>query len=198
MTKIFTDMLITALYAIAAQNLIFASGFGISESIRMARRPKHFVMYAGCVTFFAFSVSVVCNLILSSEALSQLSDGLSFPIIIAVLAVIYLICGAFCKFVLHANKKFMNALSMCAFNTLIIALPALNSQSGNSVTNSIALALGAGIAFSLSLVIIRNGVRFIKESPYIPDFFKGTPAIFIYVSLIALTFDCIAGKALYL
>ena len=106
MTKNFTDMLITALYAVAVQNLIFTSGFGISESIRMARRPKHFVMYAGCVTFFAFSVSTVCNLIFSSEALAQISDELRFPITVAVLAAIYLsICLIVVLFFCYSKCK---------------------------------------------------------------------------------------------
>ncbi len=198
MIKIFSDMLITALYAVAVQNLVFTASYGLSESIRMAKHPKHFVMYGSCVTFFCLSTCLICSLIFKIPSLAALQTKISFVIFVAVLASIYLLSGAFLKKVLHANKKFMNSLSMCAFNTLIIALPALNLKAGNSLMNSIALGIGAGLSFVLSLILIRNGMRFIKDNSHIPEFFKGTPALFIYVSLIALALNCFSGEALFL
>ncbi len=198
MIKIFSDMLITALYAVAVQNLVFTASYGLSESIRMAKRPRHFVMYGSSVTFFCFTTCLICSLIFKMPSLAAAQTKITFIVFVAVLVMVYLLSGVFCKKVLHANKKFMNSLSMCAFNTLIIALPALNLKTGNSTMNSIALGIGAGLSFTFSLLLIRNGMRFIKDNPHIPEFFKGTPALFIYVSLIALALNCISGEALFL
>lgn len=198
MLKIFSDMLITALYAMVAQNLIFSASYGLSESIRMAKRPKHFVMYGLSVTFFCFFTSLICSALCQIPVLANAPLKISYILFVAVLAAVYLAAGFFCKSVLHADKKFMNSLSMCAFNTLVLALPALNLKTGSTVMNAVALGIGSGLAFTLSMLLIKNGMRHIHKNPHIPEFFKGTPSLFIYVSLIALAFSCITGEALFL
>lgn len=198
MINIFSDMLITALYAMALQNLVFNASYGLSESIRMAKRPKHFIMYGSFVTFFCLSTSLICALLCKMPLILNAPMKITYIIFVLVLSVIYLITGAVFKGIFNADKKFMNSLSMCAFNTLIIALPALNMKAGNDILTSFSLGIGAGLAFILSMLLIRNGMRHINKNPHIPDMFKGTPALFIYVSLISLALSCISGEALFL
>lgn len=198
MLKIFSDMLITTLYAAVAQNLIFTASYGLSESIRTAKRPKHFFMYGITVTVFCILSSLTSSLLIKVPFLSALPLKFSYVLFIICLAVIYLIAAVFCKKLLHADKKFMNSLSMCAFNTLVAALPGINLKAGSTFANSIALGTGAGLAFVISLVLIRNGMRHINKNPHIPEFFKGTPALFIYVSLIALALSCVSGESLFI
>lgn len=198
MLKIFSDMLITALYATVVQNLVFTASYGMSESIRMAKRPKHYVMYGASVTFFCFFTSLFCSLLCKIPLFAEAPLKVNYIVFIAVLCVLYLISGVFCRKALHADKKFMNSLSMCAFNTLVIALPGINLKAGSTVMTSSALGIGAGLAFILSMLLIRNGMRHINKNPHIPEFFKGTPALFIYVSLLALALSCISGEALFL
>ncbi|MEE1321313.1 MAG: Rnf-Nqr domain containing protein [Acutalibacteraceae bacterium] len=198
MLKIFSDMLITTLYAAVAQNLIFTASYGLSESIRTAKRPKHFFMYGITVTVFCILSSLTSSLLIKVPFLAALPLKFSYVLFIICLAVIYLIAAVFCKKLLHADKKFMNSLSMCAFNTLVAALPGINLKAGNTFANSIALGTGAGLAFVISLVLIRNGMRHINKNPHIPEFFKGTPALFIYVSLIALALSCVSGESLFI
>lgn len=198
MLKIFSDMLITTLYAAVAQNLIFTASYGLSESIRTAKRPKHFFMYGITVTVFCILSSLTSSLLIKVPFLAALPLKFSYVLFIICLAVIYLIAAVFCKKLLHADKKFMNSLSMCAFNTLVAALPGINLKAGSTFANSIALGTGAGLAFVISLVLIRNGMRHINKNPHIPEFFKGTPALFIYVSLIALALSCVSGESLFI
>ncbi len=198
MFKIFLDMIITALYACVVQNLVFTASYGISESIRMAKRPKHFVMYGASVTFFCFAVSLVCSLICRIPAFAKASLTVNYIVFTLVLTGIYLLAAFICKKVLYANKKFLNSLSMCAFNTLVIALPGVNLKAGSDVLTAAALGIGAGAAFTISLFLVKNGMRHIQGNNHIPEFFKGTPAIFIYVSLIALMLGCISGESLFI
>ena len=198
MLKIFSDMLITALYAAVVQNLVFTASYGLSESIRMAKRPRHFFMYGITVTVFCTLSSVASALLIKIPFLAALPVKFSYVLFIICLSLIYLVAALFCKRVLHADKKFLNSLSMCAFNTLAAALPGINLKAGNTVLNSVALGIGAGLAFVVSLVLIRNGMKHINKNPYIPEFFKGTPALFIYVSLIALALSCVSGQSLFI
>ncbi len=198
MLKILSDMLITTLYAAVAQNLVFTASYGLSESIRTAKRPKHFFMYGISVTLFCTLSSLVSALLIKIPFFAALPIKFSYILFIFCLAVIYLIAALICKKLLYADKKFLNSLSMCAFNALVAALPGINLKAGNTFVNSIALGVGAGLCFVISLVLIRNGMRHINKNTYIPEFFKGTPALFIYVSLIALALSCVSGEGLFI
>ncbi len=198
MLKIFSDMLITTLYAAVAQNLIFTASYGLSESIRTAKRPKHFFMYGITVTVFCTFSSLTSALITKIPFIAALPIKFSYVLFIICLALIYLVAAIVCKKFLYADKKFLNSLSMCAFNSLVAALPGINLKAGNTFANSVALGIGAGLAFVISLLLVRNGMRHINKNPYIPEFFKGTPALFIYVSLIALALSCVSGESLFI
>ncbi len=194
----FFDMLKVALYAMLVQNMVFSTGFGISESIRMAKRPKHFFMYGACVTFFSLTCSLICYFVRKIPFVAELETRYLFLVNVIILLLVYLVTALICRFLLKADKKFMNSLSMCALNTLVIALPVLNFKAGYSLLQIIGTGIGAGLAFSLSMVLIGGGMKFVAKNKNIPEIFKGTPALLIYVSLIALAISCISGESLFL
>lgn len=196
MTAVF-NMLITALYAMLIQNVIFSTGYGISESLRMAKRPKHFFMYFGCVTAFSLATGVICFLLRKIEYIAHLEMRYLFVINVAVLISVYLLTAGICLVFLKADKKFMNSLGMCALNTLIIALPVVDYKAGYGLAEVVGMSIGAGFAFSVAMVLINGGMKFIHNNKYIPEIFKGTPALLIYVSLIALGMNCISGESLF-
>lgn len=198
MLKIFSDMLIITLFAAAAQNLIFTASYGLSESIRTAKRPKHFFMYGITVTVFCTLSSTVSALLIKIPFIATLPVKFSYVLFTVSSALIYLAAALICKKFLNADRKFMNSLSLCAFNSLVAALPGINLKAGSTLLNSVALGAGAGLAFVISLVLIKNGMKHINKNPYIPEFFKGTPALFIYVSLIALALSCVSGESLFI
>lgn len=193
----FTSMVTAALYAMLVQNLIFSAGYGMSESIRMAKRPKHFIMYGSSVTFFSLTVSVVCYFLSKIPGVTELSTGLHVGIYILVLVIVYIFAALFSLVFLKADKKFMNSLGMCALNTLIIALPVIEFKAAYSIWESIGTGIGAGLAFTLSMLLINAGMKHIRGNRFIPEVFRGTPALFIYISLIALSLSCISGQSLF-
>lgn len=193
----FTSMVTAALYAMLVQNLIFSTGYGMSESIRMAKRPKHFIMYGASVTFFSLTVSVICYFLSKIPGVTELDTGLHVGIYILVLVVLYILTALFCLTFLKADKKFMNSLGMCALNTLITALPVIEFKAAYSIWESIGTGIGAGLAFTLSMLLINAGMKHIAGNKYIPEVFRGTPALFIYISLIALSLSCISGQSLF-
>ena len=110
---------------------------------------------------------------------------------------LYFVAAGFCLKALKADKKFMNSLGMCALNTLIIALPVIDFKAGYTLFETVGTGIGAGLAFTLSMLLINTGMKHIHRNPYIPEFFKGTPALLVYISLIALALSCISGQSLF-
>ncbi len=193
----FTSMLTAAIYAMLIQNIIFSTGYGMSESIRMAKRPKHFFMYGGAVTFFSLSLSLICFFLNRIPYVFSLETKYRIALYTLVLVALYIVTALFCLFVLKADKKFMNSLGMCALNTLIIALPVIDFKAGYTIYETIGTGIGAGLVFTLSMLLINVGMKHIHNNHFIPDVFKGTPALFIYISLIALAMSCISGQSLF-
>lgn len=192
------SMLTAALYAMLVQNIVFSTGYGISESIRMAKQPKYLFMYSSTVAFFSLTTSVICFFINRIESVRSLDTKYHIVIYIFVLLILYLISSLLCIFVFRADKKFMNSLGMCALNTLVTAVPVINFKAGYTLWETVGMGLGAGLAFTLSVLLINAGMKHIHNNPFIPEIFKGTPALLIYISVIALAMSCISGQSLFL
>ncbi|MCM1363809.1 MAG: hypothetical protein NC122_08850 [Faecalibacterium sp.] len=193
----FITVLITALYAMLIQNLIFTAAYGVSETIKIAKRPKYLFMCTASVAFFSISSAAFCNLLDKIRAVSELSAIMHFALYVLVLASIYLIIGFFSIHVLKANKKYMSSLGICAFNSLVLAVPMLNFKANYNLLESIGNGIGAALAFLIAVLLINAGIRHIASNKNIPEIFRGTPSLIIYVALLSLAFSCFSGEALF-
>lgn len=191
-------MLIAALYSLLIQNLIFSSGLALSETIRLAKRPKFFLMYLFTIVYYSTLTSLVCSLLDLIEPIRSLNTIWHIAVFAVALSVIHLITSVFAIVVLKANRKFMNSMGMCAINSLILAVPIINSRSANTIPASIGSGIGAGLAFMLAVVFINSGMRRIAQNRDIPKAFRGMPAVFIYVALLSLAFTCFSGEASFI
>lgn len=194
----FVSMLIASLYAMLFQNLVFTSGYAVSESVKVAKRPKHFVMCAVSVAFFATVLAFLGSLVMKIGFVSSLKAPFHYLIYVLILSFVYLLSGFFCVHALGADKKFMNSLGMCAFNSLVVCVPVLNFKSGYGILQSLATGIGAALAFVLAVILINAGIRFIAANKKIPVVFRGTPALFIYISLLSLGLSCFSGQSLFI
>lgn len=193
----FVNMLIAALYAMLFQNLVLTAAYGVSESIKIAKRPKHFVMCCVCVLLFSTVTSVFCNLLEKLSFIASLGAAFHYLIYAAVLSAVYLASGYVCVHVLKANKKFMNSLGMCAFNSLVLSVPALNFKANHTFWEALGTGIGAAVAFALSVLLINAGIRYIAKNKNIPEVFKGTPALLVYVAILSMAFSCFSGESFF-
>ena len=193
----FIDMLIAALYAMLLQNLVFTAAYGVSESIKIAKRPKYFITSSLTVGFFAAVISVICFFVEKIPFIRGINTVAHYMIYVVILSIVYLLAGAFCIGVLKANKKFMNSLGMCAFNSLVLAVPALNFKANHTLPEAFGTGVGAALAFALSVLLINAGIRHIASNKNIPPFFRGTPAIVIYVAILSVALSCFSGESLF-
>lgn len=197
MTEFFSFLQI-AIYVSFLQNLVFSASYGISEAVRLSKRPKHFFTTSLSVTAFSLYLSVTAHFADMIPIFEKLSFSFRFLFYVLILTLGYLISAVIMKKIFHADKKFLNSLGMCAINTLIIALPVINYKASFSIFEAVGTALGAGVAFTVALLLINGGMKFIHRNKFIPEFMKGTPALFIYTALLSLALSSITGDFLYI
>lgn len=195
--KIINDLFITALYTVFVQNLVFSSGLGMSEAIRVSTKPGMFGKFAMMISGFSVATSAVCSLLSSFTKLSGMQFYASAAVYGCVLAVVYIIAGVIMRFVFRASPKSMGVLGIAALNTLVFAVPFINNSAAYSFAASIGSGIGAGIAFVLAAALISKGSEALANNENIPEIFKGTPSMFIYVGLLSLAFAGFTDSTLF-
>ncbi len=186
--RIITDLFITALYTVFAQNLVLSSGLGMSEAFRASTKPGIFGKFALMISGFSVVTSTFCGIIDSFKPLETMPYAVRAAIYAGILAVVYIIVAAVMRFVFRSSAKNLGTLGIAALNTLVFAIPHINNSAAYSFAGSIGSGIGAGAAFVLAAALINCGSRKLAENEDIPKAFKGTPAMFIYVAMLSLAF----------
>ncbi len=83
-------------------------------------------------------------------------------------------------------------LALIVTNCIILAVPLLNADENYSLFESMALALGSGLGFSMALIIMAS-IREKLELADVPKSFQGLPISFVLTGLIALAFLGFSG-----
>lgn len=195
--SLFGDLIVTALYTAFFQNLVLSFGFGTSEMIRVSLKPKSFGMFAAMISGFSVVTSAICYPLDRVPAIAVLPEYLHAAVYACVLVAVYLVVAVFSRIFLGAEKAFLTTLGIAALNTLVLAIPFLNRTSAYSFAASIGSGLGAGVAFVLAAALLASGVHGLTENKDIPEVFKGTPAVFIYVGLLSLAFAGFSGNTIF-
>ena len=193
----FFDMIAAGFYAVIVQNLVFNGGYGITEAIRMASKPKKLLSTAGMIIYFSTVTAVICRALDYIPFVERQNNAIHFLIFFGVLMVVYFVSGALSLIILRPDKRFMTKLSMCAMNTLVMAIPLINHRSVSTFGESIGTAFGSGVAFVVASVLISAGFSKIARNKKIPEPFRGTPAMFIYVALLSMAVTGITGSGVF-
>jgi len=83
-------------------------------------------------------------------------------------------------------------LALIVTNCIILAVPLINADENYSLFESMALAVGSGLGFSLALIIMAS-IREKLELADVPKSFQGLPISFVLTGLIALAFLGFSG-----
>lgn len=193
----FADLLITALYTAFIQNLVFSGAYGASEAIRVSFNPKSFATFTAMISGFSVATAAICFPLDRLPSLTDFPDSLHALVYGGVLAAVYILTALIFKFAFKASPHFLSTLGIAALNTMVLAIPFINRRAAYSFTNSIGSGLGAGVAFVLAAALISRGVRRLSENENIPEVFKGTPAMFLYVGLLSLAFTGFSGSSIF-
>ncbi len=83
-------------------------------------------------------------------------------------------------------------LALIVTNCIILAVPLVNADEKYNLFESMAMALGSGLGFSMALIIMAS-IREKLELAEVPQSFKGLPISFVLTGLIALAFLGFSG-----
>lgn len=196
--RVIADLLTAALYAMLLQNFIFTGGYGASEAVRMSAKPKQLYPLTFFIILFSTSASVICVLLEQLSAIRALDTIGHAALFIAVLSVIYLVVLFITAGVLDAKKRTVRRIGIAAFNTLVLGVPFINYRAAFGIAEAIGSGIGSGLAFAIAVLLINIGLRRLDKSENVPEAFKGTPAIFVYVAILSLAFMGFSGRGLTL
>lgn len=187
-----------ALFALFTQNLIFTGGFGISEVIRIAGKPRDLLPIAFLVTLFTTLTAAACAELDAISAVSSLNTAAHLVIYCLVLAFIYfIITGAAMLFMKKEKKENVHRVGLAAVNTLVLSIPIISHRAAFTPASSVGLGVGAGIAFVLAVLIVSAGVEKLNANRTIHQDFRGRPVLFIYIALISLGLVGLSGSSLF-
>ena len=186
-----------SVFALLLQNLVFNGGFGMSEAIRIATKPKEFFPIALLVAFFTSATATICSVLDFIPQINAYSTSIHLAIYCLVLAVIYLVSTAIITLIMKRNKQDIHRVGMAAVNTLVLAVPMINRRAAFDIVESIGLGIGAGIAFIVAVSLIGEADEKLSKNDSIATPFKGKPVLFIYIALISLGFAGLSGQSLF-
>jgi electron transport complex protein RnfA len=95
------------------------------------------------------------------------------------------------------REKLLRQTGVAAFNTIVLAIPFMNQRIAYTISESIVAGIGAGLAFVIATLLVHNGMKILEKNDSIPDSFKGTPAVFMYIALLSMAFTGFTGKSLF-
>lgn len=195
--KMISDLLITALFTVFVQNLVLSSGLGMSEAIRVSTKPGTFGKFAVMISGFSVVTSVICSLLNTVLGFEGMPFAGKAAVYGGILAAVYIVVALLIKLIFRATDKFLGTLGIAALNTLVFAIPFINESAAYSFADAVGSGIGAGIAFVLAAALISKGSEALKKNEDIPEAFKGTPAMLIYVGLLSLAFAGFADSTLF-
>ena len=171
-----------------------------------------FSRYLGLCIFFGvtkkmetavgMSVTFTAVMVISAALSWLVYNYVMIPLNLAFLKIVIFI-GIVAAFVQAADtimKKMTPALyyklgiylALIVTNCIILAVPLINADEHYSFFESIALAMGSGLGFSLALIIMAS-IREKLELADVPKSFQGLPISFVLTGLIALAFLGFSG-----
>lgn len=191
-------------YVCFTQNLVLTGGYGASEVIRSAARPKQIILFSIMIAYFSTVTSLICRVVLFIPAIKNSSTIISLAVYSGILTVVYFVSVLILKVLLGKSdwsdieiEKFFRQTAVSAFNTIVLAIPFITERATYGVHEAIAQGLGAGVAFLLATALVHLGMRKLEENTEAPINFRGTPALFMYIAILCLAFSGIMGKSLF-
>ena len=187
------SMLIILLSAMLTDNFVLSKFMGICPFLGVSKKLDSSVGMGMAVTFVMICATL-CTFPVYTFLLAPM--GLSYLRTIAFILIIAL----FVQLVEIIMKKKMPALykalgvflPLITTNCAVLGVTILNIDSEYTFVESLVNALGAGLGFTIALVLF-SGVRSRVENADVPETFKGVPATLIAASIVSVSFMSFAG-----
>lgn len=187
------SMLVILFSAMLTNNFVLSKFMGICPFLGVSKKLDSAAGMGAAVTFV-----MVCATICTYPVYTFLlvPFGLEYLKTVAFILIIAL----FVQLIEMILKKKMPSLyeslgvylPLITTNCAVLGVTILNIDNGYNFGESIVDALGAGLGFTLALLIF-SGVRSRVDKADIPETFKGVPATLIAASIVSVSFMSFSG-----
>ena len=186
-------MLVILFSAMLTNNFVLSKFMGICPFLGVSKKLDSAAGMGAAVTFVMVCATIctypVYTFLLAPYGLEYLKT-VAFILIIAL----------FVQLIEMILKKKIPALygslgvylPLITTNCAVLGVTILNIDNGYTFGESIVDALGAGLGFTLALLIF-SGVRSRVDKADVPETFKGVPATLIAASIVSVSFMSFSG-----
>lgn len=192
-----------AVLAIAAQNVIFARGLGLSTGLRMINDPRKDTLYF-CGAFAGFQVlnSLIMYFIapfINRGFMAAYARFITPVVIVICCAVSYIVVvfGLSMAVKRSTFRKIIHSLTGASINSAIVGTILQTLTRGFNLVETIGFGIGSSIGYLLAMLLISEGERKIRHD-LVPQNFRGLPVTLIYISVLALAIYGLTGYSMAL
>lgn len=187
------SLIVILLSAMLTDNFVLSKFMGICPFLGVSKKLDSAVGMGAAVTFVMVCATLctypIYTLILVPMELEYLKT-IAFILIIALF--VQLVEMILKKKVPALYKSLGVFLPLITTNCAVLGVTILNTDSGYNIGQSVVNSLGAGLGFSIALVIF-SGVRSRVNAANVPETFKGVPATLIAASIVSVSFMGFSG-----
>ena len=187
------ELLVILLSAMLVDNFVLSKFMGICPFLGVSKKLDSAVGMGAAVTFVMICATICTTLIYS---LILVPMGLEYLKTIAFILIIALFVQLVEMILKKKVPSLYNALGvylpLITPNCAVLGVTILNIDNSYNMLQSIVNALGAGLGFTIALVIF-SGVRSRVNSSDIPETFKGIPSTLIAASIVSVSFMGFSG-----
>ncbi len=186
-------LLVILLSAMLVDNFVLSKFMGICAFLGVSKKLDSAVGMGAAVTFVMLCATL-CTYPIYTLILVPM--GLTYLKTIAFILIIALFVQIVEMFLKKKVPPLYNALGvflpLITTNCAVLGVTILNIDNSYSLGESLVNALGAGLGFTLALIIF-SGVRQRVNAANTPAMFKGVPATLIAASIVSVSFMGFSG-----
>ena len=186
------EMMIILVSAILVDNFVLAKFMGICPFLGVSKKIDSALGMSAAVTFVMVMASAVTFPIYQILNKYELGYLKTVAFILVIATFVQLLEIVLNKFMPPLYKALGVYLPLITTNCAVLGVTVLNIDNGYNFLQSIVNALGAGLGFTLALILF-SGVRQKMENTDIPKAFKGLPITLIAAAILAVSFVGFSG-----
>lgn len=187
------SMLVILLSAMLVDNFVLSKFMGICPFLGVSKKFDSAVGMGAAVTFVMACATLVTYPIYMFILVPLELTYLKTVAFILIIALFVQIVEMFLKKAVPPLYKTLGVfLPLITTNCAVLGVTILNIDNSYNLGQSLVNAVGAGLGFSLALIIF-SGVRQRVNAADTPAMFKGVPATLIAASIVSVSFMGFSG-----
>lgn len=187
------SLLVILLSAMLVDNFVLSKFMGICAFLGVSKKLDSAVGMGAAVTFVMACATLATYPIYTFILVPLGLEYLKTVAFILVIALFVQIVEMFLKKAVPPLYKALGVyLPLITTNCAVLGVTILNIDNSYNLGQSVVNAVGAGLGFSLALIIF-SGVRQRVNAADTPAMFKGVPATLIAASIVSVSFMGFSG-----